>query len=145
MVAWDGETVGPWQAQLDDAEVVINLAGRSVDCRYDAANRHAILHSRVASTLAVGRAIAQASRPPRVWLQASTATIYAHRFDAPNDEATGRIGAGARRAGVMALQHRRRPAVGGGVRRVHHAAHRKVLLRAGHVVMSPDRGGISIP
>ena len=70
-------------------DVVINLAGRSVNCRYTAANRREILDSRVHSTRVVGEAIARARRPPRVWLQASTATIYAHRFDAPNDEATG--------------------------------------------------------
>jgi uncharacterized protein (TIGR01777 family) len=88
-VGWDGETIGAWAAEIDGADVVINLAGRSVNCRYNAENRRQILESRLKSTRAVGRAIARASRPPRVWLQASTATIYAHRYDAPNDEATG--------------------------------------------------------
>lgn len=74
------------------ADAVINLAGRSVNCRYTAENRRLIKESRVNSTQIVGQAIAQASRPPRVWLQASTATIYAHRYDAPNDEATGVLG-----------------------------------------------------
>jgi NAD dependent epimerase/dehydratase family enzyme len=77
---------------VDGAEGVINLAGRSVNCRYHAANRREILQSRVKSTLAVGQAIAHAARPPQVWLQASTATIYAHRYDAPHDEATGTLG-----------------------------------------------------
>jgi uncharacterized protein (TIGR01777 family) len=77
---------------LEGADAVINLAGRSVNCRYNAANRRAIIDSRVESTRIVGEAIRRASRPPRVWLQASTATIYAHRFDAPNDEATGILG-----------------------------------------------------
>src|SRR5439155_15898899 len=89
VVPWDAETVGGWSAEIDGADVVINLAGRSVNCRYTAANRRLILDSRVDSTRAVGRAITQCSVPPRVWLQASTATIYAHRYDAPNDEATG--------------------------------------------------------
>jgi uncharacterized protein (TIGR01777 family) len=71
---------------------VINLAGRSVNCRYSSANLLQMRDSRVESTRAVGLAIAQAQRPPRVWLQMSTATIYAHRFDAPNDERSGRIG-----------------------------------------------------
>jgi len=71
---------------------VPNLAGRTVNCRYTAANKRAMMSSRVDSTRAVGEAIARAARPPRVWLQMSTATIYAHRFDAANDEATGRIG-----------------------------------------------------
>lgn len=77
---------------MDGADVVINLAGRSVDCRYTERNRRAILESRVESARAVGQAIERCARPPRVWLQASTATIYSHRFDAPNDEATGILG-----------------------------------------------------
>lgn len=92
VVKWDGETLGDWAAELDDADAVINLAGRSVNCRYSAKNRRLIKESRVKSTQVVGQAIAQASHPPRVWLQASTATIYAHRYDAPNDEATGILG-----------------------------------------------------
>jgi NAD dependent epimerase/dehydratase family enzyme len=55
--------------------VLINLAGRSVNCRYNAANRQAIMDSRVQTTHALGKAVAAAVRPPRVWLQASTATI----------------------------------------------------------------------
>jgi uncharacterized protein len=92
VVAWDAVSRGEWTRELEGADVVVNLAGRSVNCRYTAENRREIMASRVDSTLAVGRAIARAERPPRVWLQASTATIYAHRYDAPNDEQTGRIG-----------------------------------------------------
>ena len=66
---------------------MINVAGRSVNCRYTPAHRAEIMDSRVQSTRAVGIAIARSKKPPRVWLQASTATIYAHRYDAPNDEA----------------------------------------------------------
>lgn len=73
-------------AECDGADVVLNLAGRSVNCRYGEANRREIVDSRVRSTHAVAEAIACAARPPRVWLQMSTATIYAHRYDAPNDE-----------------------------------------------------------
>ncbi|HET8773412.1 MAG TPA: DUF1731 domain-containing protein [Thermoanaerobaculia bacterium] len=89
---WDGRTLGDWAEEIDGADVVINLAGRSVDCRYGAKQREEILRSRVDSTRVVGEAIARAKRPPLVWLQASTATIYAHRYDAPNDERTGIIG-----------------------------------------------------
>lgn len=89
---WDGVTLGDWVREIENCDVVINLAGRSVNCRYSPARRAEILNSRVQSTHVVGQAIAQASRPPRVWLQASTATIYAHRFDAANDEKTGIIG-----------------------------------------------------
>jgi len=92
VVAWDGATLGRWQREIDGCDVVINLTGRSVNCRYTAAHREEILQSRVRSTRVVGQAIAQAARPPRVWLQASTATIYAHRYDRPNDEDTGILG-----------------------------------------------------
>lgn len=92
VVAWDGETLGEWTAEIENANVVVNLAGQSVNCRYTAENRRVIIDSRVNSTRVVGQAIAQADNPPRVWLQASTATLYAHRYDAPNDEATGIIG-----------------------------------------------------
>jgi uncharacterized protein len=92
LAAWDGQRLDDWAAELDGADVVINLAGRSVNCRYNAGNRREILESRVQATRVVGEAIARAKQPPRVWLQAGTATIYAHRFDAPNDEATGLLG-----------------------------------------------------
>ncbi len=91
-VVWDAKNQGDWSAEIDGADVVINLAGRSVNCRYNAENQRLIKQSRIDSTHAIGIAIQNASAPPKVWLQASTATIYAHRFDAPNDEATGIIG-----------------------------------------------------
>jgi uncharacterized protein len=74
------------------ADVVINLAGRSVDCRYTPANRDEIMRSRIDSTRFVGEAIGRALWAPRLWLQASTATIYAHRFLSSNDERSGIIG-----------------------------------------------------
>jgi uncharacterized protein (TIGR01777 family) len=89
---WDAEALGRWTDALDGADAVINLAGRSVNCRYHARNRRSIMESRVKSTRVVGQAIAACARPPRVWLQASTATIYAHRYDAANDELTGILG-----------------------------------------------------
>jgi uncharacterized protein len=92
VVAWDGATLGTWRREIEGCDVVINLAGRSVNCRYTAANRREILQSRVSSTRVIGEAIAGAAIQPRVWLQASTATIYAHRYDAPNDEYSGVFG-----------------------------------------------------
>jgi len=92
LVCWDGRTLGAWSRALDGADVLINLAGRSVDCRYTKMNLREMLDSRVDSTRALGEACASAARPPRVWLQSSTATIYAHRRDAPNDEHDGWIG-----------------------------------------------------
>ena len=89
---WDAESLGDWASELEGAHVVINLAGASVNCRYTPDNRRAILASRVNSTRVLGEAIARAKDPPKVWLQASTATIYAHRYDAANDEATGILG-----------------------------------------------------
>lgn len=89
---WDGRTLGDWVEELDGADVVVNLAGRSVSCRYTEENLRQMMDSRVDSARVVGRALAQVARPPAVWLQMSTATIYADRRDAPNDEATGVIG-----------------------------------------------------
>src|ERR687897_3722875 len=63
VVAWDGATLDSWQSEIDDCDVVINLAGRSVNCRYTAAHRHEIMASRVLSTRVVGQAIAAATRP----------------------------------------------------------------------------------
>ena len=91
-IQWDGETLGKWTEEFEAADAIINLAGQSVNCRYTADNRRIISESRLKSTKVVGEAIAQAWTPPRVWLQASTATIYAHRYDAPNDEVAGIIG-----------------------------------------------------
>lgn len=93
VVRWDGRTLDPaWAREVDGADVVLNLAGRSVSCRYTEENLAEMMSSRVDSTRAVGEAIAQAKSPPKLWLQMSTATIYAHRLDAPNDEATGVMG-----------------------------------------------------
>lgn len=141
-VLWDAKTFGPWATELERADAVINLAGRSVNCRYNDANRREIIDSRVNSTRVVGEAIARAKNPPRVWLQASTATLYAHRYDAPNDEATGIIGGdepGAPEKWNFSIDV---------VKRWECAANeiatprtRKVLLRSA-VTLSPDRGGI---
>lgn len=91
-VEWDGRTLGEWAKEIDGADVVVNLAGRSVNCRYTEANLKEMMDSRVDSTRVIGEAIAAAKSPPSVWLQASTATIYSHRYDAANDERTGIIG-----------------------------------------------------
>jgi len=84
-----------WNAhELDGADVVINLAGRSVDCRYNQTNRREIMESRIQTTRLIGRAIAEAAHPPAIWMNASTATIYRHALDRPMDEASGEIGGG---------------------------------------------------
>jgi NAD dependent epimerase/dehydratase family enzyme len=79
---------------VDGAEVVVNFAGKSVYCRYTDRNRYQILDSRVSTTRALRDAIVDARQPPRVWLNASTATIYRHAMDRPNTEAHGEIGSG---------------------------------------------------
>ena len=91
-VKWDGEMWGPWTEYLEGADVCINLAGRSVNCRYHAANRAAIYDSRIRSTRLLGEVIGALADPPKVWLNASTATIYRHALDRPMDEATGELG-----------------------------------------------------
>lgn len=78
-VEWDGRSVGAWASEVDGADAVINLAGRSVNCRYTPANLNAMRDSRVDSTRAVGQAIAQARRPPRVWLQTDTELVLKSR------------------------------------------------------------------
>ncbi|WP_049570122.1 epimerase [Nonomuraea sp. SBT364] len=141
-VRWDGETPGPWVAQIDGSDLVVNLAGRSVDCRYTPANLRAMMESRVRSTRVVGEAIAAAARPPRVWLQMSTATVYAHRFDAANDEATGVLG-GAEPGvpGYWAYSVEIAKAWEREQERAATPRTRKVGLRTA-MVMSPDRGGV---
>ncbi len=91
-VQWDSKTLGSWTETLDGVDVVINLAGRRVHCRYNEANLQEMMDSRVDSTRVLGTAIRQCARPPEVWLQASTATIYQHTFGAANDEVNGVLG-----------------------------------------------------
>lgn len=95
-VRWDARTLGPWARELEGADLLINLAGRSVDCRYNDTNRREILASRVESTRVLGAAVAACVRPPRVWLNSSTATIYADtQGELPaNTEAAGVLGDG---------------------------------------------------
>lgn len=141
-VAWDGKTLGDWQREVDGADVVINLAGRSVSCRYTDENLAQMLASRVDSTRVVGRAIAAAASAPRVWLQMSTATIYAHRFDAANDEASGVIGGDEPDVPAywansvnIAVEWERALAAAPTPNT------RKVAMRTA-MVMTPDRGGV---
>jgi uncharacterized protein (TIGR01777 family) len=91
-ISWDAKSLGDWAKWLEGAEVVINLSGKSVDCRYNETNRNAIITSRVDSTRVLGQGIALCKQAPRVWLNCSSATIYKHTFDTPMDE-SGEIGA----------------------------------------------------
>src|SRR5437899_3819651 len=89
MVPWDGVNLRSWVRELEKADVLINLTGRSVNCRYNDANRRKIMESRTQSTRVLGKALNQIAHPPRLWMNASTATIYRHAFDRPMDEFTG--------------------------------------------------------
>ena len=142
VVPWDGRTLGAWVSEIDGADVVVNLAGRTVNCRYTNENLAQMMSSRVDSTRVVGEAIEKAARPPKTWLQMSTATIYAHRFDAPNDEASGVIGGDE--PGVPAywgfsvnIAKRWEATLAAAAT----PRTRKVALRSA-MVMSPDREGI---
>jgi uncharacterized protein len=141
-VAWDGIHEGNWTTALEGSDVCINLAGRSVNCRYNLANRGAILNSRVDSTRILGKVIAALPHPPAVWLNASTATIYRHSLDRPNDELTGILGGNepgapdtwnfsidVARAWEAAFNETPTPRT------------RKVALRSA-MTFSPDKGGV---
>ena len=142
VVVWDGLTRGDWIASLEQSDVCINLAGRSVNCRYTSANRRDIYDSRVRSTLVLNEVIASLQQPPRIWLNASTATIYRHSLDRAMDESTGELGgneAGAPDTWNFSIQ----------VAKAWEEAFfskptpltRKVALRSA-MTFSPDRGGV---
>ncbi len=92
-VQWDGKNLGAWAEELDGCDALINLAGRSVNCRYNDENKRLIMDSRVESTRVLGEAIAQCSEPPELWINSSTATIYRHAEDRPQSD-MGEIGTG---------------------------------------------------
>ena len=141
VVGWDANTVDDWAAEIDGADVVVNLAGRSVNCRYNPANRRAILDSRVRSTKTIGEAIARSVTPPKVWLQAGTSTIYGHRSDAPNDETTGIIGSGGDAPEKWRFSEGVAKAWEKAFEECSVVTTRKVMLRSS-MVMSPDPGGV---
>jgi uncharacterized protein (TIGR01777 family) len=142
VLPWDGVTAADWTAALENSDVCINLAGRSVNCRYNATNRADILDSRIDSTRILGKVIAALAHPPAVWLNASTATIYRHELERPNDERTGILGGdepgapetwnfsiGIAKAWETAFAETPTPRT------------RKVLLRSA-ITFSPDKGGV---
>ncbi|HSJ38621.1 MAG TPA: TIGR01777 family oxidoreductase [Planococcus sp. (in: firmicutes)] len=91
-VSWNDE-----QAMIDaleGAEMVINLAGKSVNCRYTEKNKREIYESRTKTTEALGKAIGKCKNPPQLWINSSTATIYRHAEDRPMTESTGELGTG---------------------------------------------------
>lgn len=93
-VAWDGESLEDWKEYLEEADAVVNLAGKSVNCRYGVKNKKLIFETREKSTAVLGEAIRECQNPPKVWLNSSTATIYRHAEDHPQDEVDGELGSG---------------------------------------------------
>lgn len=141
-VVWDAQTLGDWVSELDGADVLINLTGKSVNCRYNWKNRWRILDSRTRSVRILGRAITEIDNPPPVWLQAATATIYSHRFDAVNDEATGIIGGTEKQVpDTWRFSIDVARAWEGELGLIETPKTRKIALRSA-MTMSPDREGV---
>lgn len=141
VVGWDGLTPGNWIADLEQSDVCINLTGRTVNCRYNKVNRAAIYESRVQSTLLLNEVISSMNSAPRLWLNASTATIYRHAQDRAMDETNGELGGnepgapdtwnfsiGVAKAWEEAFFSSATPRT------------RKVAIRSA-ITFSPDRGG----
>ncbi len=93
-VTWDGKTKGAWVDVLENADVLINLNGKSVDCRYTKKNKQEIYATRLDSTNILGKAIQEAQHPPKLWINAASATIYRHSLDKEMAEDNGEIGVG---------------------------------------------------
>ena len=93
-VVWDGKTWGKWAAELVNADILINLCGKNVNCRYTDKNKKEIFASRLLPTELLGKTIRDLAEPPKLWINLSSATIYRHAEDRPQDEETGDIGSG---------------------------------------------------
>lgn len=91
-IYWDAQTVGEWKNSLEKADVLINLTGKSVDCRYHEKNKQEIYSSRINSTKILQKAVDECSEKPKIWLNASSATIYVHSENNLNTEENGIIG-----------------------------------------------------
>lgn len=89
---WDAKTLGEWQNLLEDSDVLINLAGKSVDCRYTEKNKREIYESRINSTKVLQQAVENCTNKPKIWLNASSATIYVHSEKNLNTEENGIVG-----------------------------------------------------
>ncbi|XSG77140.1 TIGR01777 family oxidoreductase [Herpetosiphon llansteffanensis] len=140
-ISWDAVRLGPWVEHLEHSDVLINLTGKSVNCRYTAANRRELWRSRIETTRLLGQAIQQLSSPPRLWLQASGSAIYAHSNE-PQTEAKHTIGGNEMHASarwqfnvdlVKAWEYEAVAA------KTPHT--RKIMLRTS-MMMSHDRGGV---
>ena len=138
-VGWDGRTLGRWTDELEGATAVINLAGRSVNCRYHEKNRNLILGSRLDSTRILGEAIRGCDTPPSAWLNSSTATIYRHTLGPAHDE-TGEIGATPEAKDAFSVQVAREWEAALDAAEVPPGV-RKLALRTA-LVIGPEPGGV---
>jgi uncharacterized protein (TIGR01777 family) len=142
VLPWDGMNPGDWVAELDKSDICINLTGRSVNCRYNAENRRAIFESRILSTRLLNDVIASLRNPPRLWLNASTATIYRHALDRAMDEETGELGGNEPGApdtwnfSIDVAKNWEREFFSVATQKT-----RKVAMRSA-MTFSPDRGGV---
>lgn len=93
-IQWDGTTIDKWAEALEQADLLINLCGKNVNCRYTEKNRHEILSSRVIPTRLLNQAVAQCAHPPGLFINVTSATIYRHAEDHPQDEVSGQLGYG---------------------------------------------------
>lgn len=93
-VVWDAKSRGSWENELEAADLVVNLCGKNVNCRYTEAAKAEIFRSRLVPTELIGKAIAAQDNPPKLWINLASATIYRHAEDHPQDEETGEIGSG---------------------------------------------------
>lgn len=91
---WDGKTNGAWISHLENCELLINLCGKNVNCRYTKKNQEAILTSRLDPTKLLGSVLQELKNPPKLWINFASATIYRHAEDRYQDEDTGDIGTG---------------------------------------------------
>lgn len=133
-VSWDAKTLGDWQQELEGCDVLINMAGRSVDCRYTNKNKKIIMDSRVESTQILNKAITAQRNPPTIWLNSSTATIYRHSMDKEMGEENGEIGTGF---SVSVAQAWEKAFFGG-----HTPKTRKVALRTS-IVLGKNGGALT--
>lgn len=91
---WDGRQEGQWATELEGTDLLINLCGKNVNCRYTKENKEAIISSRTEPTRLLAKAIAKLTSPPALWINITSATIYRHAEDHPQDEMYGDIGYG---------------------------------------------------
>jgi len=93
-VVWDGKTTGEWTKALKNADLLVNLCGKNVNCRYNTKNREEIIQSRLQPTALLGKVIQEMENSPKLWINVTSATIYRHAEDRYQDEINGEIGTG---------------------------------------------------